>query len=127
MGQKYQTILTKLNCAIVMGVGTFISLDSSALAQVGVRSRINAPTSINITPPPGSHIPLPDNYDYYRGSSDRYGDSSRYYDPWYDDDHYYEHRTYRHRRNQPGNIIIINLPNREYERNDTYIRVIRRQ
>jgi hypothetical protein len=49
------------------------------LAQVGVRSRINAPTSINITPPPGSHIPLPES-NYHRRYEDRYEDRGYYPD-----------------------------------------------
>ncbi|MGL4879550.1 MAG: hypothetical protein ACRC8K_00615, partial [Waterburya sp.] len=70
MGQKYQIKLTKLNWqqhlgAVVIGLGFMGIIDSAQaiptqktfqLAQVGVRSQINAPTSLNITPPPGSHI-----------------------------------------------------------------------
>jgi hypothetical protein len=64
MGQKYQVKLTKLNWhknlgAVAIGLGMMGIIESSAqaipaqnafqLAQVGVRSQINAPTPLNIT------------------------------------------------------------------------------
>ncbi len=154
MRQKYQIKLTKPNWqqhvgAVVIALGI---MESSAqaiptqntfqLAQVGVRSQINAPTSLNITPPPGSHIPLPEsNYDgydsYYHQQPDSSGDyvyykNSRGYrrhESNYDDDYYHhEHYTHRHHNQKSGNIIIINLPSEtNYDStNNTYIRIFRR-
>jgi hypothetical protein len=112
------------------------------LAQVGVRSEINAPASLNITPPPGTHIPLPESnyngYDsYYHEQSDSSGDYIHYKDSRgyrrhesnYDDDNYHhEHYTHRHHNQKSGNIIIINLPSEtNYDStSNTYIRIFRR-
>ncbi|MGL4879921.1 MAG: hypothetical protein ACRC8K_02515, partial [Waterburya sp.] len=154
--QKYQIKLTKLNWQHKLGVVAitlgFMGIIDSAqaiptqntfqLAQVGVRSQINAPTSLNITPPPGSHIPLPEsNYDGY-GSYDHeqpdssedyiyYKDSRGYrrHESNYDDDYYHhEYQTHRHHNQKSGNIIIINLPSEtNYDStNNTYIRIFRR-
>jgi hypothetical protein len=134
MRHKYQVKLTKLGWQQNLGVvaialaamGLSISSaqaiptpNSFQLAQVGVRSQINAPTPLNITPPPGTHIPLPESNDdygsyyeeqpgfiYYRDSRDYRRHESHYDD--YDYDH--EYHTHRHRRNKGGSIIIINLP-----------------
>jgi hypothetical protein len=158
MGQKYQVKLTKLNWQqnldavaitrrVRFAIGYVIPLafmgmiESSAqaiptqktfqLAQVGVRSEINAPASLNITPPPRTHIPLPEsNYD----EQDLLEDSIYYRDSDYyqryesnDDDYYYhhEHHTHRHKEKKGGSIIIINLPSENYydSNEKTYIRV----
>lgn len=109
------------------------------LAQVGVRSRINGPTPLNITPPPGTHIPLPaSNYHnrgyyhhpYHRGARQKYirhRRSSRYdrHRPYYGDYNYHPHRSRRHKKG--ARVIIINpATHRGYNHNSSYIRVIRR-
>lgn len=93
------------------------------LAQVGVRSRINGPTPLNISPPSGTHIPLPSsNYhrrSYYGYPRQRDYVKYRSYDR-YGHDHYHTHR----RRDRDVNIII-NLPtHRSYNRYERYIRVV---
>ncbi|WP_019504538.1 hypothetical protein [Pleurocapsa sp. PCC 7319] len=108
------------------------------LAQVGVRSRINGPTPLNITPPPGTHIPLPaSNYHHrgyhhhpYRRARRKYihhRRSSRYdrHQPYYDG---YRHHSHRSRRYKKGSrVIIINPATHDrYNHNSSYIRVIRR-
>ncbi len=110
--------------------------DSFEIAQVGVRSQINAPTPLNITPPPGTHIPLPEsNYN----SQDYYGDwrgSSRGYIPYggyrresdYRRDYGY-HRDrdiYERNHNRRGTVIIINPATESSYSNNSYIRVIRK-
>ena len=107
--------------------------DSFEIAQVGVRSQINAPTPLNITPPPGTHIPLPEsnynNRDYYddpRGSSRYipYEDYRREND--YRRDYGYHRRdTYERNRSRGGTVIIIN-PATESSYSNSYIRVIRK-
>ena len=109
------------------------------LAQVGVRSRINGPTPLNITPPPGTHIPLPaSNYHhrgyyyhpYHRGSRRKYihrRRSSRYdrYRPYYGGYHYHPHRRRSYKKG--ARVIIINpTTHRGYNHNSSYIRVIRK-
>ncbi len=114
------------------------SQDSFEIAQVGVRSQINAPTPLNITPPPGTHIPLPEsnygNRDYYRDSRG----SSRDYIPYedYRREHDYrerdygyhrDHDTYERNRSRNGTVIIINPATRStYSNSSRYIRVIRK-
>ncbi|WP_036485265.1 hypothetical protein [Myxosarcina sp. GI1] len=97
------------------------ALPETALQIAQVRSRAIAPRSLNVTPPPGRHIPLPSG----RSSYDRY--HHRGYD-FYGD----RHTRYRHRdrRGSRGNttIIIIN-PNRSdrysnYRRSE-FIQIIR--
>ncbi|MGK7936663.1 MAG: hypothetical protein AB4206_12825 [Xenococcaceae cyanobacterium] len=68
------------------------------------RSRIVAPPSLNVTPPPGRHIPLPrSSRHYYRPSRARYRSryddydrryERRYRDRYYDDS-YRDGRVYR--------------------------------
>ena len=108
--------------------------DSFKIAQVGVRSQINAPTPLNITPPPGTHIPLPESNYHNR---DYYGDprgSSRDYIPYegyrrendYRRDYGYHRRdTYERNRSRGGTVIIIN-PATESSNSNSYIRVIRK-
>lgn len=101
--------------------------DNLQIAQVGVRSRINSPTPLNLRS--RTHIPLPSrrynrrsDYDghhrQYRGSSRRRR---------YDHDHYDHHRRNRSRR---GSVIIINPSNSNnnsrHNNHDGYIRIIRK-
>lgn len=125
------------------------------LAQVGVRSRINAPTSINVTPPPGSHIPLPES-NYHRRYEDRYEDGDYYPDQrgsvsddypevyrrdrhrrWDYEDHHrrenscnYSPCDYTHNRRdrrQNRRVIIISPGNQSrYENSGSYIKIIGR-
>ncbi|WP_319419940.1 hypothetical protein [Pleurocapsa sp. FMAR1] len=114
---------------------------SFEIAQVGVRSQINAPTPLNITPPPGTHIPLPqsnyNNRDYYgaqRGSSRdyiRYEDyrNDRRRENDYRGRNYNYHRdydTYERNHNRGGTVIIINPATESSYSNNSYIRVIRK-
>jgi hypothetical protein len=105
---------------LTIGLGAIFAIKSPAIAesyiaQVGVRGPINRPPSLNITPPQGTHIPLPESNYHNRGYY--YGDHN--YDP-YDEDHH----SHRRRYPQPGStVIIINPPPRTEEK--TYIRIIR--
>ena len=96
--------------------------DGFKLAQVGVRSRINGPTPLNISPPPGTHTPLPSS-NYHR--SGYYGYPSRDYVNYRHYDRYKHDRYHNHRRRDRGVNIIINLPThrRSYYRSNTYIRI----
>ena len=113
--------------------------DSFKLAQVGVRSRINPPTPLNLRP--RTHIPLPthsrsqDYYGYpgyrdsYRGShggsyrNDRYGSG-------HDHHHHHHHHHHRGNRRNRGPVIIINPATSSsysnYSNQSGYIRVIRK-
>ena len=114
--------------------------DSFKLAQVGFRSNLNSSTPLNITPPPGTHIPLPasnyhhrrHNYNYreYQRSPLReyvqYRHSRSYgrRKPCYND-YYYPQRSRYH--NKGRGVIIINPGSYStYSNNSSYIRVIRR-
>ena len=99
--------------------------DSFKLAQVGVGSRINAPTPLNLRP--RTHIPLPpsrynhyeySNYrDYHRPDRYRYG-HERYRD---------RHHSHRRERKSGETVIIINPSyNNSYSKYDSYIRIIRK-
>ena len=115
--------------AIVLGIGITGSpaiafpqqADSFKLAQVGVGSRINAPTPLNIRP--RTHIPLP------RSRYNRYG-YPKYRDYYRSDRYRYDRdcdRHYDHRRNRGGTVIIINPSNHDsYDNYDGYIRIIRK-
>ena len=91
--------------------------DSSTLAQVGVRSRINPPTPLNLRPQ--THIPLPTtsrSRDYYSYPRHR---------RIYQDRHY---NYCRKRCSRNDTVIIINPSHYsefEYRNNDSYIRIIR--
>ena len=99
--------------------------DSDLLAQVGVRSRITPPTSLNLRPQ--NHIPLPTtsrSRDYYGYPRHR----GAYHHDRYDN---YRDRHYNYcRKNCSRNdaVIIIN-PSRysefDYSNGDRYIRIIR--
>ena len=96
---------------------------SFRLAQVGVGSRINRPTPLNLRP--RTHIPLPTVRDrgygsYYRHPKYR----DRHYDEYrYGHDHYHTHRR-RHRRRK-GPVIIIDPANYSgYSNHNGYIRII---
>lgn len=97
---------------------------SFELAQVGVRSRIDRPTPLNLRP--RTHIPLPTVRGSRYGSYSRYPNRDRYYDGYghsHDRDRTHPRRS-RHRR---GPVIIINPSNYfEYSNYDSYIRVIGR-
>ena len=98
------------------------SQTNSQLAQVGVRSRINRPTPLNLRP--RTHIPLPRVNGRY-GSYNRYPRyRDRYYDGYrYGHDHHHTHR--RRSRHRRGTVIIINPSNyTEYSNYDGYIRII---
>lgn len=113
--------------------------DSFKLAQVGVRSRINAPVPLNLRP--RTHIPLPthsrsQDYEYpgyrdsYRGShggsyrNDRYGSGHDH------DCHDHHHSHHRGNRRNRGPVIIINPATlssySNYSNQSGYIRVIRK-
>ena len=88
-------------CAIALGAVLVMDLSAAAspktfeLAQV--RSRAIAPTRINITPPPGTHIPLPQsNSNYYYHNRNR----NRYHRHHHDD--YYDYDYNRNRRSRPS-------------------------
>lgn len=93
---------------------------SLKLAQVGIRSRINAPTPLNITPPPGTHIPLPSNSYYHRNRSyhnyQRNPRQGYYYrrsrnhgrhNPYYEDHHYRGTVRKRSPQRRSRGVIII--------------------
>ena len=98
--------------------------DSFKLAQVGVGSRINPPTPLNLRP--RTHIPLPpsryNHYGYpkyrnfYRSPHHRYGDNR------------YRDRHHSHRRDPTGGTVIIINPsyNNSYSNYDSYIRIIKK-
>ncbi|MGB5633899.1 MAG: hypothetical protein WBM86_14125 [Waterburya sp.] len=106
--------------------------DNFKLSQVGIRSRIKAPTPLNLRPQ--THFPLPasrynQRQDYYRNPGYRgsprghrqYKGSNRY--GRYDHDHYQSRRT-------RSSVIIINPANSSYSNSSShsssYIRVIRK-
>ena len=94
------------------------------LAQVGVGSRINGPTPLNIRP--RTHIPLPAVRNSRYSSYYEYPEyRDRRYDRYeYGHDHYRTHRR-RKPRHQRGPVIIINPSNySEYSNHNGYIRVI---
>ncbi len=96
---------------------------SFELAQVGVRSRIDGPTPLNLRP--RTHIPLPESR---YNSRDDYGYSgSRKRKSGYDRD--YHHTRRRGDRHGRDTVIIIRPSNdvESYRSNDdSYIRVIRK-
>ena len=97
------------------------------LAQVGVRSRINAPTSLNITPPRGTHIPLPAS-NYHRREAYRNYHHPRYNSYYGRSEPCYNRRHAHRRKYRKGSrIIIINPPTyNRYSNSSSYIRVIRK-
>ncbi len=112
----------------VLGLGAILVMDLPAIAFpqsfeiAQVRSRAIAPTPLNITPPPGTHISLPQtnpNYYYHNRYRRR---SNRYYRDC--DRDYYNRRSRRsRRRSRKGGITVIldnNLPV-----GGNYIRVVR--
>ena len=133
---KYYGRLNVLS-PVMMGVAAMIGIESPAIAlpdvdsashnsyiaQVGVRSRVIPPTPLNITPRPGTHIPLPAS-NYHNRSYDRYHHHYRGHSHYGDfERHHYRHRRHSRKR---GTVIIIN-PSR-YNTPHTgsnYIRVIR--
>lgn len=97
--------------------------DSYELAQVGVGSRINAPTPLNLRP--RTHIPLPPSrYNHYEYP--QYRDVYRSPRYRYDRDRYRD-RHYTHRRDRTGVTVIIINPsyNNSYSNYDSYIRIIK--
>ncbi len=133
MGKQYQfwgqNALTAL--IISLGIAGLVELPAEAgawqtqgslkLAQVGVRSRINSPTPLNLRP--RTHIPLPTNsrsrdyygYPQYRGS---------YRHDKYRDRHHHHHTHDRNRR-RGGTVIIIN-PAESYDNSNRYLRIIKK-
>ena len=102
--------------AIAKPTLTSIATSENNLKIAQVRSRAIAPRSLRITPPPGSHIPLPEgNY------------HNRRYHPHYRGRYF--HRQ-RHNRKQET-IIIINPSVYPHDRglsgSRNYIRVIRKK
>ena len=96
---------------------------SFRLAQVGVGSRINRPTPLNLRP--RTHIPLP-TVNGRSGGYYRYPDRDRHRNgSGYGHDHYHTHpRRHRHPK---GTVIIINPANYSgYSNHNGYIRVIRK-
>ena len=117
-----------LSLATILGNGLTASASPNLiLAQVGVRSRVNGLKSLNITPPPGTHIPLPQGNYYY----------PRYNHHHHRHHHNCNHNYYRRTRRHRGTTIIINPPvynnphRRDYGTINTptnrYIKVIRRR
>ena len=95
--------------------------DSIKVAQVGIRSRINSPTPLNLRP--RTHIPLP------RRSYRRHYNHHHYHHHHHDNDSYdrhYQHNTYRKRRSHKDKVIIINPGNLSDYGRYNYIRVIGR-
>ena len=94
------------------------------LSQVGIGSRINRPTPLNLRP--RTHIPLPTvngrSNSYYRYPEYR----DRHYDGYeYGHDHYHTHR--RQNRHRKGTVIIINPDSYSgYSNYDPLIRIIRK-
>ena len=120
----------------VLGIGESpaqsmpIAEDSWQVAQVGVRSRINSPTPLNLRPQ--THIPLPTNSrssDYYQPSRYR-GGYSRHDEYGYGHHHdHHHHRGHHRRRRNRGPVIIINPATSSYSNyssQDSYIRIIRK-
>ena len=133
---KQHRLLDWRSLAIAISLGIFSIAQSPAraipasnqssfkIAQVGVRSRINRPTPLNLRP--RTHIPLPTVNDrsgsYYRYPKYR----DRHYDRYrYGHDHYHPHRRRDRYRNRSGTVIIIN-PANSYSNYDSYIRIIRK-
>ncbi|MGF1588915.1 MAG: hypothetical protein ACFCU7_06690 [Pleurocapsa sp.] len=121
--------------ALTISLGAFGIIESPAqatpdriqsgfeLAQVGVRSRINGPTPLNLRP--RTHIPLPESRynprDDYGYSGDRERKSR------YGRDYHHTHR--RSDRHGRDTVIIIKPSNyvESYRNNDSsYIRIIRK-
>lgn len=138
---KWQTIFS----AIALAVGTLGSIGSPAeafpevenqdfqLAQVGVRSRINSPTPINLRP--RTHTPLPTNSsskDYYRhsGSNYRYRGSHGRYNRHHEYGHHHGHHGHHRSRRRRGTVIIINPSHSssysKYSNQNGHIRIIRK-
>ena len=121
---------------ITISLGIFSVIDSPVrakpasvqsgfkLAQVGVGSRINPPTPLNLRP--RTHIPLP-TVENHRGGYYRYPeDRGHHHDGYtYGHDHYHTHR--RRNRRRKGPVIIINPAGySEYSNHNGYIRIIRK-
>jgi len=114
--------------------------DSFKLAQVGIRSRTNAPTPLNLTP--RTHIPLPTSrHNRHRQSSDYYENrghrgfhrghrqyrGSRRHDRY--DHHHHDHHPHQRRNHSRRDSVIIINPsnsNSNHSNYDGYIRVIRK-
>ena len=119
----------KILSPLALGLGTILAMEASALALpqtlkiAQVRSRAIAPTSINITPPSGNHISLPQtNSNYY------YHNRSRYRSRGYYEDYERDYRSHRRRRRRKGGItVIIDSPNyNSLPTGGNYIRVIKK-
>ncbi len=115
---------------LAIGLGAVLAMDSSAIASpqtfeiAQVRSRAIAPTPLNISPPPGTHISLPQsNSNYYYYNRDRHR-SYRHYKNC--DRDYHHHCSPRRRRRKKETVIIINSPSHHsLPTGGNYIRVVR--
>ena len=126
--------------AIAFTAGTFgIGISSPAeaipanrggfkLAQVGVRSRINSPTPLNLRPQ--THIPLPTNSRSYRHrDGGGYSRNPRHDDYGYGHYHHgngHHHSHHRSKSRRGGTVIIINPSNSSYSNHrsrGSYIRI----
>ena len=107
------------------------------IAQVGVRSRINSPTPLNLRP--RTHIPLPtrsrssDYYRQHRGYYPQHRGYNRHDQYGYGHDHDCNHRGHHRGRNRRrGTVIIINpassssYSNYNYTDIGGHIRIIRK-
>ena len=118
MDRKYRAKLNLRNALGVLAIIGISFIDAPVLAQVGIRSRIESPTPLNIKP--RTHIPSP---------ADRYNDP-RYNYPRYNPGYGHHHKHYPHHRRthkRGGTVIIIN-PSRHNDYNfsdrNTQIRII---
>lgn len=115
MNRKYRAKLNWRNALGALAIVGISFIDAPVLAQVGIRSRIESPTPLNIKP--RTHIPSP---------ADRYNDR-RYNYPRYNRSygHHHYRRTHKRKRNG-GTVIIINPSRRSYSDRNTQIRIIDR-
>ncbi len=143
MDNKYRipSNLSKTLAALAVGTIALIAMDnpvtaaptkdSLKLAEVGIRSRINAPIPLNLRP--RSHRPSP------RGDYRGYDRDDGYYEGHGDEcDRRHHRHTHRHRdrrypynarykrRSNRSRVIILNAPGklRGYGDRNSYIRVI---
>ena len=127
--------------SIAIGIGVISIVDTPVtaaptsstikVAQVGIRSRINPPTPLNLRP--RTHTPLPhNNYDHPDRSYRRYHrDYGNYHDRHHHhhngySDRYERHNTYRKRRSNRSKVIIIRPGNLRDYGSRNYIRVLGR-
>ena len=118
MNQKTRSKLNWRNVigTLAIGLGAITSIDASAmatpikdnfqLAQVGVQSRINSPTPLNLRP--RTHIPLPQsNYSHYPRYNSGYGNYDRRHSHQGNRHHTHHRHTHHHRHRNRSTVIII--------------------